>query len=91
MKLYKFNKYLSSRLGSLEGLFIADKHYMEATIKDRMALNLGEISVMNNDLDFFLEPKDIQEVKISDNAVNELIEALGHRISGNSPFDYIEK
>lgn len=90
MKLYKFNKHLTTRLGSLEGLFIAEEKDVNKIIADKSTLHLGEISTMYSDLDLFLESEDIQEVKISDSAVNELIEVLGYRISGDSPFDYID-
>ena len=86
IKLYRF-KWKSHQPNPLEGLLIATPQQVEQQIGK--FVYFGEILDSTQRFYGWLEAEDFEVLPVPLQAVIELRESLGNRISGVYPFDYI--
>ncbi len=85
-KLYRFNV-SCGRMGSLEGLFVADEVDVAAAIGKRMYF--GEVLGKHSDIAFDLEAEHLTVASDDQDFLEKLVDLLGADISGFNPLDYV--
>ena len=87
-KLYSFELDWG-RMGSLEGLFIAE----EKDVKDIIGKNVqfGEVLGKHSDVYDIMTEDMFAEIELPENVVKMLEEKIGSTLSGYNPFDFLEE
>lgn len=85
-KLWKFS-WDCGRMGQLDGLFVATQEEVDKVIGKE--IYFGEVLGKHSDIMGNLEIEDLTEIKIDEEAINEIVAAVGDKtISGYNPLDY---
>lgn len=88
-KLYRMY-FDCGRMGSLEGLFVAEESDMQNLIGRE--IYFGEVLGKHSEVYGELEASDITVVSDDQNVIDILVQAVGSEsISGYNPFDYYEE
>lgn len=86
MKLYKFKWDLD--YGELAGMFIATENEVNEAIGKELYFGraLGKYSEIYG----MFELKDIEEINLSDAAIEELLHTVGKTVCGYNPLEYVQ-
>jgi hypothetical protein len=88
-KLYKFY-WDVRRMGSVDGLFVADEAEIEKAIGKE--IYFGEILGKHSDIQGELEATDLTVASDDQDFIAKLVEVIGsEHISGYNPLDYLEE
>ena len=86
-KLYKFY-WDCGRLGDVESIFIAEEDDVKSAIGKEVYF--GEILGKHSEVYGDLEKEDFEELKVSNETIEELAEVIGDTISGYNPLKYLD-
>ena len=86
-KLYGFN-FDCGRMGSLEGLFIANETDVQKVIGSE--LYFGEALGKHSEISGPLEDSNLKVVSEDQDFINKLRDLLGDTLSGYNPLEYVE-
>lgn len=86
MKLYKFKWDLD--YGELVGMFIATENEVNEAIGKE--LYFGRVLGKYSEIYGMFELKDIEEINLSDAAIEELLHTVGKTVCGYNPLEYIQ-
>ncbi len=85
-KLWKFY-WDCGRMGDLDGLFVATQEAIDKVIGNE--IYFGEVLGKHSEIYGVLEDKDLTEIKINEEAIDEIVAAVGSdTISGYNPLAY---
>ena len=89
-QLYKF-EFDCGRMGSLDGIFIADDKKIKQLTKNNPSIYFGEVLGKNSEIFGDFSEMNVEKIKMDSRTVKKVCSILGKSWGGYNLMDYVEE